>query len=65
MLRKLKYIPKEHLVTKFSQLTGMSYEAAERLANREGIEILADYIEAYLLIPPRQFHNKKTFANRY
>ncbi|MDD5693486.1 MAG: hypothetical protein WC437_03345 [Patescibacteria group bacterium] len=65
MLRALEYIPKEHLLQKFSQLTGMSYEAAERLADKDGIEVIADYIEAYLTMPTRQVHNRNTFARKY
>jgi len=65
MLRKLRYVPKEHLVQKFSELTGMSYDAAERLAEREGLDVVSDYIEAYLSMPKRQFQNKRSYARRY
>ena len=65
MLRRLEFLPREHLLQKFSDLTGMSYDAAERLAEREGIEIVADYIEAYLSMPSRQVHNRNTFARRF
>jgi hypothetical protein len=65
MLKRLEFLPKEHLIQKFSDLTGMSYDAAERLADREGIEVVADYIEAYLSMPPRQVHNRNVFARKY
>ena len=65
MLRRLEFLPREHLLQKFSDLTGMSYDAAERLAEREGIEIVADYIEAYLSMPSRQVHNRNTFARKF
>ena len=65
MLRRLEFLPREHLLQKFSDLTGMSYDAAERLAEREGIEVVADYIEAYLSMPSRQVHNRNTFARKY
>ncbi|MEI7690357.1 MAG: PASTA domain-containing protein [bacterium] len=65
MLRKLRYVPKEHLIQKFSDLTGMSYDAAERLAEREGIEVVSDYVEAYLSMPTRQFHNQRSYARKY
>lgn len=65
MLRRLEFLPREHLLQKFSDLTGMSYDAAERLAEREGIEIVADYIEAYLSMPSRQVRNRNTFARKF
>jgi hypothetical protein len=50
-MQRLKFLPRERLIQRFSELTGMSYFAADRLAKREGIEVIADYIEIHLLIP--------------
>jgi len=65
MLRKLEFLPREHLIQKFSDVTGMSYEAAGRLADREGIEVITDYLEAYLSMSSRQFRNRNIFARKY
>jgi hypothetical protein len=65
MLRKLEFLPREHLIQKFSDVTGMSYEAAGRLADREGIEVITDYIEAYLSMPPRRFHNRRPYVHKF
>jgi hypothetical protein len=65
MLRKLEFLPRGHLIQKFSDVTGMSYEAAGRLADREGIEVITDYLEAYLSMPPRQFRTRNIFARKY
>lgn len=65
MLRRLEYLPREHLIAKFSQLTGMSVEATVRLANEKGIEVISDYIEDYLSMPPRQYQNRNIYANKY
>jgi hypothetical protein len=43
----------------------MSYEAAGRLADREGIEVITDYLEAYLSMSPRQFRTRNIFARKY
>ena len=65
MLRKLQYVPREHLIQKFSDLTGMSHDAAERLVEREGIEVVSDYVEAYLSVPQHRFQKRNVYAQRY
>jgi hypothetical protein len=60
-MHKLKYLPKERLIQRFSELTGISYLAAERLAKREGIDLIADYLEVHLLVP----RPKEVSQNRY
>lgn len=64
MLQRLEYLPREHLIAKFTQLTGMSNEAAERLAREKGMDVIVDYIEVYLSMPPRQYQNRNIFANK-
>ncbi len=65
MLRKLRYVPKEHLIQKFSDLTGMSYDAAERLAEREGLDVISDYVESYLSMPAQQFQGYHSYVKKY
>ncbi|MDD5693481.1 MAG: hypothetical protein PHU86_03345 [Patescibacteria group bacterium] len=48
MLRKLQFLPKEHLIKKYSDLTGKSQKEIERLVEDEGIEMVSDYLEIHL-----------------
>ena len=59
MLQKLQNVSDEHLIQRFSSLTGMSRGAAGRLAERKGIEAISDYVEACLSISQQPFHNRR------
>lgn len=50
MLKKVEFLPKEHLIRKYSQITGMPMSQVREIADREGIETIADMVEEYLLV---------------
>lgn len=50
MLKKVEFLPKEHLIKKYVEITGEDYSKAEALAEREGIEAIADIVEEHLLM---------------
>ena len=49
MLKKIQYLPKEHLVRKYLEITGQSQKEVEEIVGREGIESIADMVEEYLI----------------
>lgn len=50
MLKKVEFLPKEHLIRKYSQITGMPTTKVKEIVDREGIETIADMVEEYLLV---------------
>ena len=50
MLKKMEFLPKEHLLKKYVEITGEDYSRAEALCEREGIEAIADVVEEHLLM---------------
>lgn len=50
MLKKVEFLPKDHLIKKYVEITGEDYKKAEALAEREGIEAIADVVEEHLLM---------------
>lgn len=49
MLKKVEFLPKEHLVKKFSEITGQDQLKIEEIIDQEGIEPIADLVEEYLI----------------
>jgi len=50
MLKKVEFLPKEHLIKKYVEITGEDYAKAEAIMEREGIEAIADVVEEHLLM---------------
>ena len=50
MLRRMEFLPKEHLIKKYVEITGEDYAKAEALIERAGIETIADVVEEHLLM---------------
>lgn len=49
MLKKLEFLPKEHLIRKYSQISGKELPKVEKIVEQEGIETVADLIEEHLI----------------
>jgi len=49
MLKRLDLLPKEHLMNKYSQISGKDMSKVEEIVDREGIETIADLLEEHLV----------------
>lgn len=49
MLKRLDLLPREHLMNKYSQISGKEMSKIEEIVDREGIETIADLLEEYLV----------------
>lgn len=47
MLKKVEFLPKEILIKKYAQISGKDQDQVGHLAEKEGIEEIADRIEEY------------------
>jgi hypothetical protein len=49
MLKKIEFLPREHLVRKYLEITGQSQTDVDQIVDQEGIETVADMVEEYLI----------------